>query len=138
MTLEEVKIEASKLGYNLVPKKPKPIPKLPCICGRKYISKWYAGSFGYTTIGYKCPKCGRATDFYKTDNVARAAWNGMIMEEVEKLDDFKQYSEKKLKNLSPEPFCPFIFSGYCNDAYSDRCRTCEEAIKDYLYINKLV
>ena len=35
MTVEELKIEANKLGYNII-KKPEPKEKkLPCICGRK-------------------------------------------------------------------------------------------------------
>ena len=34
----------------------------------------------------------------------------------------------------PEPFCPFMFSGYCNDAYSDKCYTCEHSMNEFLGI----
>lgn len=45
---------------------------------------------------------------------------------------FKKFIKNVLEDSEPEPFCPFIFSGYCNDAYSDKCYHCEHAAKDYL------
>lgn len=47
---------------------------------------------------------------------------------------FKTFVRNTLDNPDPEPFCPFIFSGYCDDAYSKACYTCEHAVKDYLRI----
>ena len=52
-------------------------------------------------------------------------------------EEFKTHVEKALDNPDPEPFCPFIFSGYCNDAYSDICYSCEEAIRDYLRVYEI-
>ena len=82
MTLEEVKIEASKLGYNLIPKKPKPIPKLPCICGRKYLKTWYSTIGGRNVRRYYCPDCQREIGWFETEQEAREAWNKMIQEEL--------------------------------------------------------
>nr|DAT55711.1 MAG TPA: restriction alleviation protein [Caudoviricetes sp.] len=43
MTIEELKIEADKLGYNLT-KKPESIKLLPCpVCGSKTTSEWSGG-----------------------------------------------------------------------------------------------
>lgn len=53
-------------------------------------------------------------------------------------DIFKKFVSNVLDNQEPEPFCPFIFSGYCNDAYSERCYHCEHAVKDYLRIDDTV
>ena len=50
-------------------------------------------------------------------------------------EEFKKYVKKALDNPDPEPFCPFIFGGYCNDAYTEICYSCEEAIKYYLKID---
>ena len=42
MTIDELRIEADKLGYNLVKKKSY-MPIKPCpICGRKNTSTWYS------------------------------------------------------------------------------------------------
>ena len=82
MTVEELRIEANKLGYNIV-KKPEPKEKkLPCICGRKNIDTWFIGTYGRTALQYACPKCGRKTEFCNTEKEARAAWNKMISEEL--------------------------------------------------------
>lgn len=41
MTLEELKVEANKLGYSLIKKKPYvPIKSCP-VCGKKGTSVWY-------------------------------------------------------------------------------------------------
>lgn len=46
MTIEELRVEAGKLGYNLT-KKPEAIKMLPCpVCGSKTTSEWF-GSGGY-------------------------------------------------------------------------------------------
>ena len=81
MTLEDLKKEASKLGYHLIPKKPKPIPKLPCICGRKTLKTWYSEISGTSVQKYYCPNCERETGWFKTESEAREAWNKMIEDE---------------------------------------------------------
>lgn len=64
MTLEELKIEADRLGYNLI-KKPENIPHVKCkICNSKgkllYVAE---NKEGVLIIGYiiKCEKCGIET-----------------------------------------------------------------------------
>ena len=55
------------------------------------------------------------------------------------MEPFKTFVKNTLENGQElEPFCPFIFSGYCNDAYSDKCYICEHAVKDYLRIEDKV
>lgn len=81
MTVEELKAGAEELGYYLS-KKPDREKKLPCICGRKHIQTWFIGTYGRTARQYACPKCGRKTDFYNTEEEAKMAWNKMISEEL--------------------------------------------------------
>lgn len=75
MTLEELKAEANRLGYNLI-KKQEPVKLLPCICGYKYRSLWHDTKDG--TCFLACDGC----DFrgYKAKNKYRAkiAWNKAI------------------------------------------------------------
>ena len=48
-------------------------------------------------------------------------------------DGLHNFIEERLaKCYDPEPFCPFLFSGYCNDAYSLKCYSCW-APKDEYY-----
>lgn len=64
MTVEELKIEAEKLGYYIV-KKPRAIGRLkPClICGRKIthydIRTSYYPEYGDRVSVIRCPKCAR-------------------------------------------------------------------------------
>ena len=63
------------------------------------------------------------------------AVESMIIELTTGLGPFKTFVKNTLASSEPEPFCPFKFSGYCNDAYSDSCYQCEHAVKDYLRID---
>lgn len=77
MTLDELKVEAKKLGYHLVKDKPK-ITLLPCpICGRKTTREWY----NYLTNEY-FRRCAYCNDFdgerRKTSNEARLGWNTAV------------------------------------------------------------
>lgn len=75
MTIEELKVEAAKLGYVLV-KKPQPKEKfLPCICGRNNHTTWY--NYIGNSIKFVCNHCGRSASG-KTDREARHNWNEMI------------------------------------------------------------
>ena len=73
MTVDELKIEAKKLGYNII-KKAEYIKLLPCKCGKKYPMVWsYMDGFFY-----KCPKCGAKSKMAKTEREARINWNNMV------------------------------------------------------------
>lgn len=81
MTLEELKLEADKLGYNLV-KKQKSIKLLPCICGSKRRTMWITTIRG-TGAGevqrlLACDKCGMEAPPGNTIQEAKANWNKMI------------------------------------------------------------
>lgn len=74
MTIDELRIEADKLGYNLVKKKSY-MPIKPCpICGRKNTSIWYS------TKGMRrqCNFCDFEGDWtYKKISVNKA-WNNAV------------------------------------------------------------
>lgn len=77
MTVEELKDEAKKLGYNII-KIPEPLePLLPCVCGRKKPQCWYGLNF----YVYRCPDCGRAGKSGK-NREARHSWNEMVKTEM--------------------------------------------------------
>ena len=71
MTLEELKIEANKQGYNLV-KKQRYVPLAKCPCGAKLSIKAYDTVYGHA---YKCIKCGLQSYPQKTHKGAREHWN---------------------------------------------------------------
>lgn len=74
MTLEELKIEAEKLGYKLT-KKIKYEKLEPCICGWKRIIRGISyphGSF------YYCYKCGLKGETANTQYQARINWNKKV------------------------------------------------------------
>jgi len=78
MTIEELKIEADKLGYNII-KKQKPIKLLNCSCGKKP-SLWinqYKGNF------YWCEECNKRSPYAQSENKAKIAWNFLIKGEQE-------------------------------------------------------
>ena len=85
MTLEELKIEAAKLGYKLV-KKQKSINLLPCTCGGKRRTMWITTT--RSTRGFQrilaCDKCGMEAPPGNTIQEAKENWNKMI---EEMLDD---------------------------------------------------
>ena len=60
-----------------------------------------------------------------------------VANNVMRTDIFRKFVSSILDNPNPEPFCPFTFSGYCNDAYSNRCYQCECAVKDYLRVDEI-
>lgn len=79
MTVEELKIEAKKLGCSVV-KIRKKEKFLPCICGLNSRSWWeHSGSDMITLV---CNRCGRKASG-KDESEARHNWNLMIMEESE-------------------------------------------------------
>lgn len=92
MTLEELKAEAEKLGYELRKKKPaaKYVPFLPCLCGGTRHYEWITGEKlpgerNWRVVSFfECSKCGLKSKEYpgKTDNEAREGWNRMIEERM--------------------------------------------------------
>jgi len=79
MTVEELKLEAKKLGYNIIKIPPKPVKLLPCVCGRKRIDNYVtydsvAKESGYI---YKCT-CGLRSERGKTIREAREKWNEAV------------------------------------------------------------
>lgn len=78
MTVDELKIEADKLGYRLIKKPPPKEPRLQCPCGARKVERWYQ----LREVQYVCPRCGRETDFYPTEKELTQAWNKAIMEET--------------------------------------------------------
>ncbi len=77
MELEELKAEAMKLGYNLVPRR-EYVKKQPCICGRKTLGCWHYYDKGIHMMYVKCPKCGREGPGGESENEAKKYWNVMI------------------------------------------------------------
>ena len=70
MTLEELKAEAEKQGYNLIKK---PLLKCPN-CGKKP-QPWKSAVSNKTKY-----KCGcQSTDWIKGDRAARIEWNRMVI-----------------------------------------------------------
>ena len=75
MTLEELKKEAGKYGYRLVPKKKKLERLLPCLCGCKRREHWYgSGNRKYILF---CQRCGIEASG-RTEREAYKAWNDMV------------------------------------------------------------
>ena len=78
MTLNELKTEAEKLGYNLVKKKPPTVRLFSCTCGRKRLSSW--GNEVTKEYLVACPICGNGekNEWKKTEREARLLWNEYI------------------------------------------------------------
>ena len=78
MTLEELKSEANKLGYNLV-KKREYIKFLPCTCGCNRREHWVRSYIDSDEIKVLlvCAKCGREVDGKNLD-AAKRAWNESV------------------------------------------------------------
>lgn len=86
MTFDELKVEADKLGYQLIKKKTH-IKLLPCTCGYKRIKEWYDAGFWVTDkYFYSCPRCEKKSPSAKTKRGARIAWNEMIEEETKRCE----------------------------------------------------
>ena len=81
MTLEELKAEAKKQGYNLI--KYNPLPKIkPCTCGRKkYFKRMYniawEGRERGENVAICCPDCGRMM-WGVNEREARERWNKAV------------------------------------------------------------
>ena len=97
MTLEELKAEAEKLGYSVVPKAV-PLGRVSaCTCGHKHL--WHANYYNRekkeTEYWINCPRChkkgpvvtrGEGEFGYRKDRCQAAAvkaWNEMIAKEKE-------------------------------------------------------
>lgn len=75
MTFNELRAEASKLGYKLV--KPQKYVKIePCpVCGKKRTEVWYAVG-GNRFRG--CCYCGFKANYGKTERESRLSWNKSV------------------------------------------------------------
>lgn len=79
--VEELKVEAEKLGYKLV--KYQPYERLlPCICGCKARRTWYIHNNNIEdNIKFECSRCGRYVTG-KNKKEAKINWNKMIREKT--------------------------------------------------------
>lgn len=75
MTLEELKVEAEKLGYTLT-KKIKYEKIEPCICGCKRVN--HILTFTPRGSYYRCSKCGLKGETANTQYQARINWNNKV------------------------------------------------------------
>lgn len=76
MTVEELKQEAKKLGYNII-KIPDKVKKLNCICGAssRYVEVWtrFDGN-----MFCKCRQCHKQSYFGRNKNEAIKNWNWSV------------------------------------------------------------
>lgn len=77
MTVEELKLEAAKLGYNII-KKVENIKFSPCTCGYNKRDLWWDGKDNMCF--YKCKRCEFRGYKGKTQNEAKRNWNKAIDE----------------------------------------------------------
>lgn len=75
MTYEELKIEANKMGYNLVKKK-EYVPHKRCKCGCRG-SVWYDCIYGKASRFILCENCHIRTNSYTSERDAWEEWNKM-------------------------------------------------------------
>lgn len=74
MTIDELRIEADKLGYSLVKKKSY-MPIKPCpICGRKNTSTWYSTK----GMQRRCNFCDFEGDWTYKKIPVNTAWNNAV------------------------------------------------------------
>ena len=80
MTVEELKAEAKKLGYKIIPVS-ESIKLLPCVCGCKRRTHWWTvkGMF------YQCNQCGLKAPIGENETEAKKLWNKMIEENKHEL-----------------------------------------------------
>ena len=77
MTFEELKAEAKRQGYHLVPDKPYEKIK-PCKCGnnqREHVHRY--SKYDDLEYGLRCKKCG-FTVWTFTENALRKEWNAEV------------------------------------------------------------
>lgn len=90
MTLEELKAEAARQGYELRKTKPKEkkVAFVPCVCGCTRHHGWVRSAkpagerFWQYSYFFECVRCHIKSEEYagSTENAARAGWNRMIEE----------------------------------------------------------
>jgi Zn ribbon nucleic-acid-binding protein len=75
MTVEELKAEAKKLGYRIIPE-PERITLMPCpLCGKKRTEEWYEqGGLRFR----QCANCGFKGGSGRTAKDAKAKWNDAV------------------------------------------------------------
>ena len=78
MTVEELKKEAAKLGYNII-KKQEDIRFKPCVCGCNRRKHCY--SYG-NTVSFECKNCGLTSPKGSDEREAKLNWNKMIEEKT--------------------------------------------------------
>ena len=86
MTVEELKAEAKRLGYNII-KKPESVKLLPCVCGHKRVEQYYKHIQGKKKESghfYWCQWCGREAEVGKTKIEAKKRWNEAMEREIGK------------------------------------------------------
>ena len=78
MTYEELKVEASKLGYKLIKDEPLPRIKPCCMCGSKRISQQYTyvAEDNKHLIRKVC-NCGNAGEWALTTRQMIESWNSI-------------------------------------------------------------
>ena len=75
MSLEELRIEAEKLGYKL--RKIEPYEHFkPCVCGHNRRTTIY----GRSGIYFECKVCGLESPVGRSEKDAKDKWNKMIEE----------------------------------------------------------
>lgn len=81
MTVEELKEEAKKLGYNIIKIK-KTERLLPCTCGNNRREHWHGINIksGMPYEILKCTKCGKEVKGDSKDDAIKK-WNEMIKKE---------------------------------------------------------
>ena len=80
MTVEELRLEAKKLGYNII-KKPESVKLLPCLCGRKRVEIYYTHNFKDKSKSghfYWCQQCYLEGAVGRTKIEARKRWNEAV------------------------------------------------------------
>ena len=98
MTIEELRVEAKKLGYNLIPinKKEK---LLPCTCGCKRREHWgfRNNKTGKWETELRCHKCGK-TVCGPSEKEAIHNWNEVIKKEMKSFSkDYPCYLDYPLR-----------------------------------------
>ena len=95
MTLEELRVEAEKLGYKLV-KIPEKVKLSPCpVCGSKHTSVWYIGYSGINSGQFRrCDICDfKGKTVAKGELATKKAWNEAVEEYL------REENDKRTRNL---------------------------------------
>lgn len=76
MTVEELKEEAKKLGYNLIPIR-KYEKLIPCVCGCNRRDHFYGWKNGEDIVTLRCKRCGKEAPG-RNEADARRNWNNAM------------------------------------------------------------